>query len=47
MDLKMIATKIQNNSYQNLNELEQDLLLIIKNVKACNLPGSQNYKVRH
>ncbi|XP_067123626.1 protein polybromo-1 isoform X3 [Centruroides vittatus] len=44
IDLKMIATKIQNNSYQTLTEFERDLLLMVKNAKTFNEPGSQIYK---
>lgn len=44
IDLKMIATKIQNNSYTTLNELEKDLLLMVRNAKHYNEPGSQIYR---
>lgn len=44
IDLKMIATKIQNNDYGGLLELEKDLLLMTKNACLFNEPGSQIYK---
>ncbi|XP_054712195.1 LOW QUALITY PROTEIN: protein polybromo-1-like [Uloborus diversus] len=44
VDLKMIATKIQNNDYRSLCDMEKDLLHMIKNAKAFNEPGSQIYK---
>ncbi|RWS24852.1 protein polybromo-1-like protein, partial [Leptotrombidium deliense] len=44
IDLKGIATKIQNNVYQCLSDLERDLLLMVKNAKAYNEPGSQIYR---
>jgi protein polybromo-1 len=44
VDLKMIATKIQNNDYCSLSELEKDLLLMTKNACLFNEPGSQIYK---
>jgi hypothetical protein len=40
----MIATKIQNNDYCSLSELEKDLLLMTKNACLFNEPGSQIYK---
>lgn len=44
IDLKTIGQKIQENEYKSLNELEKDLLLMIKNAKLFNEPGSQIYK---
>ncbi|OTF79968.1 hypothetical protein BLA29_002514 [Euroglyphus maynei] len=44
IDLKMIASRIQNREYNNLNDLEKDLILMIRNAKMYNAPGSQIYK---
>lgn len=44
IDLKMIATRIQNNDYCSLAELEKDLLVMCKNACLFNEPGSQIYK---
>lgn len=44
IDLRMIATKIQNNSYTSLNDMEKDLLMMTKNACLFNEPGSQVYK---
>ena len=44
IDLKMIASKIQQNEYPSLNELDNDLQLMIRNAKTYNAPGSQIYK---
>ncbi|KAL0270693.1 UNVERIFIED_CONTAM: hypothetical protein PYX00_008011 [Menopon gallinae] len=44
IDLKLIARKIQANQYNNINELEKDLLLMTKNAISFNEPGSQIYK---
>lgn len=44
IDLKIIATKIQNNVYNSINELEKDFFLMVKNAKNYNEPGSQIYK---
>lgn len=44
IDLKIIGTKIKNGCYQSLNELERDLLLMCRNAKHYNEPGSQIYK---
>ena len=44
MDLKMIAEKIQKNSYKELADLEKDLQLIFTNARTFNEPGSQIYK---
>ncbi|KAG1687281.1 Protein polybromo-1 [Nymphon striatum] len=43
-DLKTVATKIQNGEYLTLADIERDLLLIVKNAKRYNEPGSQIYK---
>lgn len=44
IDLKIIATKIQNAEYSNLADMEKDLLLMAKNACHFNEPGSQIYK---
>ncbi|KAH9526702.1 Protein polybromo-1 [Dermatophagoides farinae] len=44
IDLKMIASRIQNHEYNSLNDLEKDLILMIRNAKMYNAPGSQIYK---
>lgn len=44
IDLKFIANKIQTNAYTSLNEIEKDLLQMVKNAQAFNEPGSQIYK---
>lgn len=44
MDLKTIASHIQNNEYKSLSELEDDLQTMTKNAMLFNEPGSQIYK---
>ncbi|GFS20715.1 protein polybromo-1 [Elysia marginata] len=44
VDLKMIATKIQQNRFKSLDDLERDLLLMVKNAKAFNEPKSLIYR---
>lgn len=44
IDLKFIANKIQTNAYTNLNDIEKDLLQMVKNAQNFNEPGSQIYK---
>lgn len=44
IDLKIIATKIQNNEYSSLSELEKEMLLMTKNACLFNEPGSKIYK---
>lgn len=44
IDLKLIAMKIQDNGYTHLGELERELLLMVKNAKTFNEPGSVIYK---
>ena len=44
IDLKMIGTKIVSNAYATLIELEKDLMLMVKNAKYYNEPGSLVYK---
>uniref|UniRef100_A0A0B7AIS6 Protein polybromo-1 n=1 Tax=Arion vulgaris TaxID=1028688 RepID=A0A0B7AIS6_9EUPU len=44
IDLKMIATKIQSSKYKNLDDLEKDLLLMVKNAKTFNEPKSLIYR---
>ena len=45
IDLKMIATKIRNGEYKDLNSVEEDLILMCRNAQSFNEPGSQIYKV--
>lgn len=42
--MKQIATKIQGNQYNHINDLEKDMLLMTKNACSFNEPGSQIYK---
>lgn len=44
IDMKTIEGKNRNNEYRNLNDLEKDLLLMVRNAKTYNKPGSQIYK---
>lgn len=44
IDLRIIATKIQNNEYASLTDMEKDLQLMVKNACLFNEPGSQIYK---
>uniref|UniRef100_A0A1Q3F0S5 Putative chromatin remodeling complex rsc subunit rsc1/polybromo n=1 Tax=Culex tarsalis TaxID=7177 RepID=A0A1Q3F0S5_CULTA len=44
IDLKCVAVKIQTNAYATLNDMEKDLLQIVKNACTFNEPGSQIYK---
>ncbi|XP_070557674.1 protein polybromo-1-like isoform X3 [Ptychodera flava] len=44
IDMKIIAKKIKNEQYSSLHGLEKDLLLMVKNAKTFNEPGSQVYK---
>lgn len=44
IDLKMIATKIQNHEYELLDDMERDLLQMVKNACSYNEPGSQIYE---
>lgn len=44
IDLKLIAQKIQGKKYNNLIEMERDLLLMCKNACLFNEPGSQIHK---
>ncbi len=43
-DLKMIATSIQHEEYDSLQELEEDLGVLCKNAMTFNEPGSQIYR---
>jgi len=43
-DLKTIATKIRENKYKQIGELEDDLQVMFKNACSFNEPGSQIYK---
>lgn len=42
--MRLIATKVQTNAYSNLQEMERDLLQMVKNACQFNEPGSQIYK---
>lgn len=44
IDMKTIEGKHRNHEYRNLNDLEKDLLLMVRNAKTYNKPGSQIYK---
>lgn len=44
IDLKFIANKIQTNAYTSLNDMEKDVLQMVKNAQIFNEPGSQIYK---
>lgn len=44
VDLKLIANKIQNGNYSNLNEMDKDLMQMTRNACLFNEPGSQIYK---
>lgn len=44
VDLKTIAQKIQGGEYLTVNDLERDLLLMVRNACDFNEPGSQIYK---
>jgi protein polybromo-1 len=44
IDLKFIANKIQTNAYSSLNDMEKDILQMVKNAQIFNEPGSQIYK---
>ena len=45
IDLKTIATKIQEAGYISLDALEADLQLMVKNAKTFNEPRSLIYRV--
>lgn len=45
IDLKTIAGRVQENLYKSMKDLEQELLLMVKNAKIFNEPKSQIYKV--
>ena len=42
----MIATKIRDGEYNDLNEVEEDISVMCKNAQNFNEPGSQIYKVQ-
>lgn len=42
----MIATKIRNGDYKDLNSVEEDLIQMCRNAQSFNEPGSQIYKVK-
>ncbi|XP_038061798.1 protein polybromo-1-like isoform X2 [Patiria miniata] len=44
IDMKVIAKNIRSGHYATLTDLEKDLLLMVKNAKTFNEPGSQVYK---
>ena len=44
IDVKTIEGKFRNHEYRNLNHLEKDILLMVRNAKMYNKPGSQIYK---
>ncbi|KAL1139328.1 hypothetical protein AAG570_006314 [Ranatra chinensis] len=44
IDLRTIATKIQQSKYSSLSEMEKDLILMTRNACTFNEPGSQIYK---
>ncbi|KAL5013533.1 hypothetical protein ScPMuIL_007803 [Solemya velum] len=44
IDLKMIATRIQDGAYRTLDDLDRDLSLMVKNAKIFNEPKSLIYK---
>ena len=44
IDLKIIAGKIVDNKYEDLNALEEDINTMCKNAQMFNEPGSQIYK---
>lgn len=44
IDLRFIASKIQTNAYPSLNDIEKDILQMVKNAQTFNEPGSQIYK---
>ena len=41
----MIATKIRDGEYKDLNDVEEDLIRMCRNAQSFNEPGSQIYKV--
>ena len=42
----MIATKIRDGEYKDINNVEEDLIRMCRNAQSFNEPGSQIYKVR-
>lgn len=44
IDIKTIEGKHRNHEYRSLNDLEKDLLLMVRNARTYNKPGSQIYK---
>lgn len=44
IDIKTIEGKNRNHEYRSLNDLEKDLLLMVRNARTYNKPGSQIYK---
>ena len=41
----MIATKIRDGEYKDINNVEEDLIRMCRNAQSFNEPGSQIYKV--
>lgn len=41
----MIATKIRDGDYKDINNVEEDLNRMCRNAQMFNEPGSQIYKV--
>jgi len=46
IDLRIIAQKIQSQSYQTLDDMVKDLMLMIQNARFFNKPSSLIYKVQ-
>lgn len=44
IDIKTIEGKFRNHEYKSVNDLEKDFLLMVRNAKSYNKPGSQIYK---
>ncbi|KAM9482460.1 polybromo 1, like isoform 1-T2 [Clarias gariepinus] len=44
IDLRTIAQRIQMGHYKSINAMAKDIILLTKNAKAYNEPGSQVYK---
>jgi len=45
IDLRTIAQKIQSQSYETLESMYKDLMLMIQNARYFNKPSSLIYKV--
>ena len=44
IDIKIICTRVRSSYYTSVEDLEKDLLLMVKNAHTFNEPGSQVYK---